>query len=135
MQGIASTDLAYRSVSTCVVLGPSVQRPADLRAQGAPSAPRWVSSFVRLTYRSPRQIAGADPVLDPDASPLNETEIVSARYVDGWFGTNMYIPSGPLAGQRVSVEIGYPLYVDINTLRSRWYLTAGWQYSFRLTGR
>ncbi len=95
----------------------------------------WISSSVRLAYRSWGAVDGYDPALDPTRSPLEDVLTTSGRYIDGWIGTNLRIPSGPLAGQRLSVEVGYPLYIQVNSLRSRWYLTAGWQYTFRLLGR
>jgi hypothetical protein len=95
----------------------------------------WISSSVRLAYHSQGAVDGYDPALDPDRSPLDDITTTAGRYIDGWIGTNLRIPSGPLAGQRLSVEIGYPLYVDVSSLRSRWYLTAGWQYPFPLLGR
>lgn len=94
----------------------------------------WVSSSVRLAYRSWGPVVGSDPALDPENSPLERPELMGGRYIDGWIGTNLSIPSGPLAGQRLSLEVGYPLYIEANTLRSRWYLTAGWQYAFRVFG-
>jgi hypothetical protein len=94
----------------------------------------WISSSVRLAYRSWGMVDGYDPALDPDRSPLEDVLTTSGRYVDGWIGTNLRIPSGPLAGHGLSVEVGYPLYIQVSSLRSRWYLTAGWQYAFRLLG-
>jgi hypothetical protein len=95
----------------------------------------WISSSVRLAYRSWGAVDGYDPALDPDRSPLEDVLTTSGRYVDGWIGTNLRIPSGPLAGHGLSVEVGYPLYIQVSSLRSRWYLTAGWQYTFRLLDR
>jgi hypothetical protein len=47
-------------------------------------------------------------------------------------GVNLMMPSGPLAGIRLALEVGIPIYerLDGPALETKWLMTAGLQYAF-----
>lgn len=47
-------------------------------------------------------------------------------------GVNDYARSGSFKGHRLALEVGYPVYQDLDgpQLETDWMLTGGWQYAF-----
>jgi hypothetical protein len=47
-------------------------------------------------------------------------------------GINTVVTEGPLKGHRFAIEVGAPVYQDLNgpQLETDWKLIAGWQYAF-----
>lgn len=94
----------------------------------------WISSSVRVAGTSHRDVQGADTALDPTVSPLNDPTLQWGNHVRGVVGTNLYLPSGPLRGNRLAVEFTWPLYQNLDgpQLRDKWAVAAGWQATFGL---
>ncbi|MGJ8652027.1 MAG: transporter [Opitutaceae bacterium] len=52
--------------------------------------------------------------------------------VDAIFGINLYVPKGPLKGQRIAIDVRLPLWQDLNgyQLETDSVVTIGWQMAF-----
>jgi len=76
--------------------------------------------------------SGADPALDPSVSPENDPALQGGTRVNGFGALNFQVPSGPLAGHRLALEMGAPVYESLNGPQSSadWTLNVGWEYSF-----
>ncbi len=92
----------------------------------------WVSPGLRVQARHWGDVSGADPALDPAITPENDPALQGGSRVSGWLAANFQVPSGPLAGHRVALEWGGPLFESLNgpQISSDWTLNAGWEYSF-----
>jgi hypothetical protein len=94
----------------------------------------WISSSVRVAASSHKDVTGADTALNPTVSPLNDPALQWGTHVRGVVGTNLYVPSGMLRGNRLAVEFTWPLYQNLDgpQLRDKWSVAAGWQTTFGL---
>ncbi|MEX2531057.1 MAG: transporter [Gemmatimonadota bacterium] len=92
----------------------------------------WISPGLRLQARSWGEVEGADPSLDPSISPENDPALQGGNLVNGFLAVNFQVPEGSLAGHRVALELGGPLYESLNgpQTSSDWTLNVGWEYSF-----
>lgn len=94
-------------------------------------AAQWVSLSGRMRYRSTGRIRGIDSLIvgpvqtaDPDFQGGERLDILG--------GVNLVSTHGALAGHRLGIEFGVPVYQDLNgpQLRGRWNLNVGWQKAF-----
>ncbi|MCA9296109.1 MAG: transporter [Phycisphaerales bacterium] len=92
----------------------------------------WISTSVRLDYQLWGNIDGADPDLNPMMVPTADPNRRGGQRLDLLFGVNLYAPKGALAGNRLAVEVGLPIYQDLDgpQLETDLLLTIGWQYTF-----
>ena len=94
----------------------------------------WVSLSGRIIGKHVGDIKGANPALNPmmvqTADPANH----GGQWISLGVGLNFVVPEGALQGQRLAVEFTAPVYQNLNgpQLRTKWTLTAGWQYAFDL---
>lgn len=92
----------------------------------------WISTSVRLDYQLWGNIDGADPDLNPMMVPTADPNLRGGQRLDLLFGVNLYAPDGPLAGNRLAVEVGFPVYQNLDgpQLETDFLLTVGWQFTF-----
>ncbi|MEE3327264.1 MAG: hypothetical protein VX252_08020 [Myxococcota bacterium] len=90
----------------------------------------WLSVSGRFAWQRTGNIHGEDRELDKSLSPLNNNMKQSGTLVQAGPGMNILLPI--FGGQRLSVEVLFPLYQDLDgpQLRSDMTLTAGWQWLF-----
>ena len=64
----------------------------------------------------------------PTADPTKR----GGERLDLLFGMNLFSLSGPLAGHRITLEAGVPIYqrLDGPQLETDWLLTVGWDMTF-----
>ncbi|WP_417317191.1 transporter [Emcibacter sp.] len=95
----------------------------------------FASASVRLDYTNTGSLDGADerlgtmlPRMVPTADPNNS----GGDEVDVSFGLNLFSKDGALKGHRLAVEIGVPVYRDLNGLQMEkdYSLMLGWQKAF-----
>lgn len=90
----------------------------------------WLSLSGRFAWRRTGNIHGEDPELIKSVSPLNNNMKQAGTLVQAGPGMNVLLPI--FGGQRLSVEVLFPVYQDLDgpQLRSDLTLTAGWQWIF-----
>lgn len=74
----------------------------------------WLSSSVRLIGEVVEDIDGADPRLNPRQVPTADPDLRDGRFLSVGLGLNFLVPSGPVAGVRLSVEGILPLVQDLD---------------------
>jgi hypothetical protein len=74
----------------------------------------WVSSSVRLTGEVVENIDGADPRLNPMMVPTADPNLRAGNFLSVGLGLNFMVPSGPVAGVRLSVEGTVPIVQDLD---------------------
>ncbi|MCG2634554.1 MAG: transporter [Gammaproteobacteria bacterium] len=95
---------------------------------------RWrdgVSSSLRLAAQTIDDIDGIDPLIVAPvqtADPANQ----GGERVDLFVGLNLVGQRAALRGHRLALEIGTPIYEDLNgpQLKTDWIATVGYQYAF-----
>ena len=89
----------------------------------------WLSFSARIEGLIVGEIEGEDPNLNPMMVIPADS---GGTFINGGFGFNIYIPSGPLKNLRFGVELATPLYQDVNGIQLKTFetLTLGTQYSF-----
>jgi len=94
----------------------------------------WITPALRLeweqamNYRGREESRAVNPRVIPTADPGRRA---TAR-LNALLGVNLLAPAGPLAGLRLAIEAGLPVYqrVDGPQLETDWTLTTGVQYAF-----
>ena len=81
---------------------------------GARRLTDWVSSSVRLTGEMVENIDGADPRLNPLMVPTADPNLRAGNFLSVGLGLNFMVPSGPVAGTRLSVEGVIPVVQDLD---------------------
>jgi len=100
----------------------------------------WVSLSALATYRWEGQLEGTPSgvLRNPPFAPSKRTvttafgENYGGHRLDLGTGINFYIPSGFLQGNRLAVDVRFPVWQNLNgfQLETDWLLTAGWQLAF-----
>lgn len=108
-------------------LGDKVEITGWVAKQWAP----WISSSVRLSYHSEGQIRGRDEVIT-GGMPLFDPENSGRDQVDLNLGVNLLGQKGMVKGHRLDLEVGVPLYQEVNGLQMKndWAATIGWRKTF-----
>jgi len=91
----------------------------------------WLSFSGRLRAATIGQISGADPLIRAPvqtADPENQ----GGDIVETLIGVNLAPSNGALKGHRLAVEVGFPVYRNLNgpQLETDITLTVGWQTAF-----
>ena len=91
----------------------------------------YASLSLRVHGKIREKINGSDKELNPNMVPTARPELSSKKSVKGFAGLNLYKPKGTLSGNRLAVEIGLPLYQNLDgpQLKSDYSFTIGWQLS------
>ncbi len=74
----------------------------------------WLSSSVRLIGEVVEDIDGADPRLNPLQAPTADPDLRAGNFLSLGLGLNFLVPSGPVAGVRLSVEGIIPVFQDLD---------------------
>jgi len=94
-------------------------------------SPDW-SASLRVDGQAWGDIHGEDPRLNKSVVPTADPDLRGGKRVDLLAGVNFAQYSGVLKGHQFGFEAGYPAWQNLDgpQLRTRWTVTAGWQYSF-----
>ena len=101
---------------------------------GARRLNNWISIGGRIRFSRTGQITGEHPNLNPEMSPSHRSDFRGGTQVNLSVSSNLMVPTGTLAGQRLAMEFLFSLYQDLNgtQLRNTWQLIVGWQDAFGL---
>ena len=100
------------------------------------SATRKLSNVASLSAqidgRGWGNIRGADSNLNPAMVPTADPNRRGGERVDLFFGLNLYIPEGTYEGNRVALDVGFPIYQSLDgpQLETDWQLAVGWNWTF-----
>ncbi len=91
----------------------------------------WVAPGVRLAHTRRSNISGADPALDPALSPENDPNRQGGARLRAYASLNFQVPRGPLAGHRLAVEWGRPVWESLDgpQLGGGFHVALGWEYA------
>lgn len=103
----------------------------ELTGWGSKKISRALNGTLRLKGMVWGDIDGKDPKLNPMVVPTADTNLQGGKRIDILAGLNLYPQNGASRGHRLSIEIGTPVYEDLDgpQMSSQWMLTAGWQYA------
>jgi hypothetical protein len=92
----------------------------------------WLSSSIRLAGNIRDDYSGADGALNPMMVPTADPDLRASRRLDFLLGTNFEVAEGSLAGHRLAVEVGFPVYQDLDgpQLETDWVAQVGWQLAW-----
>ena len=92
----------------------------------------WVSGSARVAVARWNDVAGADPAVQPQASPMHWTQAQGGTRLEIPLGMNLRFAQGALQGHRLGAEILLPVQQNLNgpQLRSTWGVAASWGYTF-----
>lgn len=95
---------------------------------GSYRAAQWVSFSLRGRGRTTGRVEGIDPMIMGPVQTANP-DFQGGERLDIFAGSNFVITHGALAGHRLGIELGLPVYQDLNgpQLAGDWTLTLGWQ--------
>jgi hypothetical protein len=105
---------------------------------GSKKLSSWWSISARLKGSAWGDIHGSDSRIaqtTPMGVPLVPTadpDTRGGKSIDGLLGVNFHPRTGVFNGQRLAVELGKPVYQDLDgpALETEWAVTAGWQFVF-----
>lgn len=91
------------------------------------------SVSVRIHYEDLRDVHGADPDLNPMMVPTADPSLRAGRRANLLLGWNFNGKQGLLKGQRLALELGVPVYQNLDgpQLETDLTYTLGWQYAFK----
>lgn len=91
----------------------------------------WLSLSTRLKGVSQGDISGFDPAIVAPVQTADPSNI-GGETIDLLFGVNLVGQNGVLEGQRLGLELGLPIYRDLNgpQLETDRTITIGWQAAF-----
>ena len=94
----------------------------------------WFSLGGRLFFTHWGDISGSHPELNPLMSPSHRPDWRGGQRLDIAISSNLIVPTGTFAGQRLAVEFQMPLYQNLTgtQLKTTWRVILGWQYAFHL---
>ncbi|MEO9469647.1 transporter [Parasphingorhabdus sp.] len=94
-------------------------------------AAQGVSLSGRVKARTTGRVDGIDPMIMGPVQTANP-DFQGGDRVDLIAGINTVVTHGALAGHRFALEIGAPIYQDLNgpQMAGDWILTVGWQKAF-----
>ena len=101
-------------------------------AWGAYGITDWFAPSLRLLGDWWEDVQGSDPGLASNHTPEGRPNLRGGRRIDLLFGTNFYVPRGPLKGTRLMLEGGIPIYQNLDgpQLGTAWILSVGCTYAF-----
>lgn len=91
----------------------------------------WVSTSFRLAAETTGKIDGIDAAIVAPVQTANP-DFQGGTRMDALFGVNLLGQQGHVAGHRLALEAGVPVYQDLNgpQMKSDWRLTIGYQKAF-----
>ncbi len=94
-------------------------------------AAQWISLSGRARAKTTDRIKGMDSMIMGPVQTANP-DFQGGERVDLIAGINTVVTHGALAGHRFGLEVGAPIYQDLNgpQMAGDWMLTVGWQKAF-----
>lgn len=91
----------------------------------------WISLSARARARTTGAVKGIDPAIIGPVQTANP-DFQGGQRLDLIGGINLVATHGPLVGHRLGIELGAPVYQDLNgpQMAADWTLTVGWQKAF-----
>lgn len=91
----------------------------------------WISTSVRLDGSTQGRIDGIDPNIAGPVQTANP-DFYGGEKIDAYLGVNLAGQSGVIRGHRLALEVGTPIYQDLNgpQMETDWTLMVGWQKAF-----
>lgn len=104
----------------------------ELTGWGSREVTDWSSASLRLLWKQSFDYDGADPALDPSVVATADPSLRAGERLDLLFGFNLYATEGRLAGHRLAIEAGLPVYqrLDGPQLEADWRLSVSWDLYF-----
>ncbi len=101
---------------------------------GARRVNNWISLSARLLFSHKGSVTGNHPDLDLNRSPSHRPDFQGFNRFDVAISSNLIVPTGTLAGQRLAIEFMLPVYQNLTgtQLKNTWKLVLGWKYAFQL---
>ncbi len=95
------------------------------------SPAQWISLSGRIKGRTMGRVDGIDPMIMGPVQTANP-DFQGGERIDLVAGVNTVVTHGALAGHRFGLEVGAPIYQDLNgpQMTGDWMLTVGWQKAF-----
>lgn len=92
---------------------------------------QWISLSGRVKAKTIGNVRGIDPMIVGPVQTTNP-DFQGGDRIDLITGINTVVTHGALAGHRFGIEIGMPVYQDLNgpQMSGDWMLTVGWQKAF-----
>jgi hypothetical protein len=92
----------------------------------------FASASIRLDGQLWGNISGADPQLNPRLVPTADPDLRAGRRLDILLGLNLFQTDGPLAGNRIGIEGGVPIYqrLDGPQLETDYRVSVSWDWTF-----
>jgi len=92
----------------------------------------WLSFSIKAEGLLLNEISGQDQNLIPMMVITADTTNSGGSFINTGLGFNIYVPNGSLKNLRFGLELGLPLYQDLNgiQLKTKETITTGIQYSF-----
>lgn len=99
---------------------------------GAVEICKSLSASLRLSFDKWKDIVGDDGDFNPNMVPTADTSLRAGRRVDVSLGLNYVVRGGPLAGNRLAIEVARPIHQSLDgpQLEADWTATVGWQLAF-----
>ena len=93
---------------------------------------RWAGPYVRFEADGWGNIHGADPDLNPMMVPTADPTLRGGSRAVVASGLEFYVPDGTLAGNRLAVEVGFPVHQSLRgpQLETDLTLWSGWSLTF-----
>ncbi len=91
----------------------------------------WISTSLRLKGTTQQEIDGMDSLMTAPVQTADPAYYGGER-VELFGGVNIMVPSGALKGHRFALEVGAPVYQDLNgpQMEQDLTVTLGWQKAF-----
>ncbi|WP_114520141.1 transporter [Altererythrobacter sp. ZODW24] len=95
------------------------------------NAKQWISFSARTRARTTGRVDGIDPMIMGPVQTANP-DFQGGERIDVLGGINLVATHGPLAGHRIGLEVGAPIYQNLNgpQMAGDWSLNVGWQKAF-----
>ena len=102
----------------------------EVTGWGAYRWANWISTSVRFNYRDWDNFDGADPNLNPAQVPTADPALRGGERLDVLGGVNILFPEWLDVENRLAVEVGVPIYQNLNgpQLESDYVIWAGYQF-------
>jgi hypothetical protein len=93
---------------------------------------RYINGSLRIDGKSWGNIEGNDPELNPMMVPTSRTDLRGGKRIDLLLGVDFIAPEGTLKGNRLGIEVGFPIYQDLNgpQLATDYRLSVAYQFVF-----
>lgn len=91
----------------------------------------WISTSVRTNFTTQDEIDGRDPLIGGPVQTAHP-EFFGGERLEIFGGVNLTGQSGALRGHRLALEVGGPVYQDLNgpQMEQDWSFMLGWQKAF-----